>query len=237
MGMSEEQIHRRYHFRREAIARCARDMRYASLLPAIRDAAREGASVAALRSIAGIPAGGRLKGFARWLEDTFPGYGERARRLAREMSEYWTERKRMTSDIVGNRKLKLYVANDQYGVNKKTGECSKEHQAMNRAIQSSVTLSELRQFVSSFRKTINGNDPDKLDRWVIEYSASHMKELASFAKGLEADITAVKNAIIYDLTNGPVEGMNNRLKALKRSMYGRAGNRLLMIKMIHAKTG
>ncbi|MBO5580927.1 MAG: transposase, partial [Bacteroidales bacterium] len=37
--------------------------------------------------------------------------------------------------------------------------------------------------------------------------------------------------------NGPVEGMNNRLKALKRSMYGRAGNRLLMIKMIHAKTG
>lgn len=237
MGMSEEQIHRRYHFRREAIARCARDMRYASLLPAIRDAAREGASVATLRSIAGIPAGGRLKGFARWLEDTFPGYGERARCLAREMSEYWTERKRMTSDIVGNRKLKLYVANDQYGVNKKTGECSKEHQAMNRAIQSSVTLSELRQFVSSFRKTINGNDPDKLDRWVIEYSANHMKELASFAKGLEADITAVKNAIIYDLTNGPVEGMNNRLKALKRSMYGRAGNRLLMIKMIHAKTG
>ena len=153
------------------------------------------------------------------------------------MSEYWTERKRMTSDIVGNRKLKLYVANDQYGVNKKTGECSKEHQAMNRAILSSATLSELRRFVSSFRKTINGNDPDKLDRWVIEYSASHMKELASFAKGLEADITAVKNAIIYDLTNGPVEGMNNRLKALKRSMYGRAGNRLLMIKMIHAKTG
>ena len=153
------------------------------------------------------------------------------------MSEYWTERKRMTSDIVGNRKLKLYVANDQYGVNKKTGECSKEHQAMNRAIQSSVTLSELRQFVSSFRKTINGNDPDELDRWVIKYSASHMKELASFAKGLEADITAVKNAIINDLTNGPVEGMNNRLKALKRSMYGRAGNRLLMIKMIHAKTG
>jgi transposase len=108
---------------------------------------------------------------------------------------------------------------------------------MNRAIQSSATLSELRRFVSSFRKTINGNDPDKLDRWVIEYSANHMKELASFAKGLEADITAVKNAIIYDLTNGPVEGMNNRLKALKRSMYGRAGNRLLMIKMIHAKTG
>lgn len=236
-GMSEERIHRKYHFSREAIARCARDMRYAPLLPAIRDAAREGASVTRLRSLAGIPAGGRLKGFARWLEDTFPGYGERARRLAREMSEYWTERKRMTSDIVGNRKLKFYVANDQYGVNKKTGECSKEHQAMNRAIQSSVTLSELRRFVSSFRKTINGNDPDKLDRWVIEYSANHMKELASFAKGLEADITAVKNAIIYDLTNGPVEGMNNRLKALKRSMYGRAGNRLLMTKMIHAKTG
>lgn len=133
--------------------------------------------------------------------------------------------------------MKLYIANDQYGVNKKTGECSKEHQTMNQAILSSATLSELRRFVSSFRKTINGNDPDKLDRWVIEYSANHMKGLASFAKGLEADIIAVKNAIIYDLTNGPVEGMNNRLKALKRSMYGRAGNRLLMIKMIYAKTG
>ena len=64
-----------------------------------------------------------------------------------------------------------------------------------------------------------------------------MNELASFAKGLETDIAAVRNAIIYDLTNGPIEGMNNRLKALKRSMYGRAGNRLLMTKMIHAKTG
>lgn len=237
MGMSEEQIHRKYHFRREAIAQCARDMRYTSLLPAIRDAAREGASVALLRSLAGIPAGGRLKGFARWLEDTFPGYGERAKCLAREKSEYWAKRKRMTLDIVGNRKLKLYVANDQYGVNKKTGECSEEHQTMNLAIQSSATLSALRKFVSSFRETINGNDPNKLERWIKEYSISGMKELASFAKGLETDITAVRNAIIYDLTNGPIEGMNNRLKALKRSMYGRAGNRLLMTKMIHAKTG
>ncbi len=237
MGMSEERIHAEYRFSCEAIAQCARDLRYTPLLPAIRDAAREGASVATLRSLAGIPDGGSLKGFARWLEDTFPGYDERVRCLAREKSEYFAERKRMTADIVGNRKLKLYVASEQYGVNRKTGECSKEHQIMNRAIQSSATLSVLRQFVSSFRNMINGSDPDKLERWIMEYSTSGMKELGSFAKGLEKDIAAVRNAIIYDLTNGPVEGMNNRLKALKRSMYGRAGNRLLMTKMIHAKNG
>ena len=235
--MSEERIHAEYRFSCDAIAQCARDLRYTPLLPAIRDAAREGASVATLRSLAGIPDGGSLKGFARWLEDTFPGYDERVRCLAREKSEYFAERKRMTADIVGNRKLKLYVASEQYGVNRKTGECSKEHQIMNRAIQSSATLSVLRQFVSSFRNMINGSDPDKLERWIMEYSTSGMKELGSFAKGLEKDIAAVRNAIIYDLTNGPVEGMNNRLKALKRSMYGRAGNRLLMTKMIHAKNG
>jgi len=236
-GMSEDRIHTKYRFSREAIAQCARDMHYTPLLPAIRDAARKGASVATLRSLAGIPDSGTLKGFTKWLEDTFPGYGERVRCLDREESEYWGARKRMTSDIVANRKLKLYVASEQYGINRKTGECSKEHQIMNRAIQSSATLSALRQFVCSFRDTLNGGDPDKLDRWLMEYSTCGLNKLASFANGLEADIAAVRNAIIYDLTNGPIEGMNNRLKALKRSMYGRAANRLLMIKMIHAKTG
>jgi transposase len=61
--------------------------------------------------------------------------------------------------------------------------------------------------------------------------------LRTFAIGLIKDIDAVKNAIIYPYNNGLAEGLNNKLKALKRGMYGRAGNRLIEIKMVASLTG
>lgn len=56
-------------------------------------------------------------------------------------------------------------------------------------------------------------------------------KVASFANKLPADIKAIKNAIRYPFTNGPMEGCNNKVKAVKRSMYGRAKDDLLLIKI------
>jgi len=54
-----------------------------------------------------------------------------------------------------------------------------------------------------------------------------------FAKGLQADFTAVQNAFLMPISNGVVEGNVNRLKAIKRQMYGRAWYDLLAKKVMY----
>ena len=75
---------------------------------------------------------------------------------------------------------------------------------------------------SSFYATIMGNDIDELDSWLDSYGKSPIKELRSFAYGIRMDLKAVRNAITFDASNGIVEGFVNKLKAVKRVMFGRA---------------
>jgi len=57
-----------------------------------------------------------------------------------------------------------------------------------------------------------------------------------FAQTIQRDIEAIRNAIITPWSNGQTEGQINRLKALKRSMYGRAGTELLRARMLPIAT-
>ena len=69
---------------------------------------------------------------------------------------------------------------------------------------------------------------------IKEYEVnSSNKNLKSLANGIVRDFVAVKNSIISDYSNGFLEGNNNRLKMIKRTMYGRAGLDLLRAKIIH----
>ena len=71
--------------------------------------------------------------------------------------------------------------------------------------------------------------------FIEKYLVSSQKELAAFANGLQKDIEAVENAIASNKSNGLVEGINNRLKMIKRTMYGRCDKKLLAAKMIYRK--
>ena len=73
-----------------------------------------------------------------------------------------------------------------------------------------------------------------LDPWLNKAMASTLKPFQSFASGLVDDYAAVKASLTIDVSNGPVEGLNNRLKMLKRQMYGRAGLDLLSKRFILA---
>jgi transposase len=53
-----------------------------------------------------------------------------------------------------------------------------------------------------------------------------------FARTLRQDMTAVSNAVLEPWSNGQAEGQINRLKMLKRAMYGRAGIDLLRDRML-----
>jgi transposase len=67
----------------------------------------------------------------------------------------------------------------------------------------------------------------QLNQWFSDVSQSGLVDLQRVAAGMEADATAIHEAIISRWSNGVVEGHVNRLKMLKRQMYGRAGFELL----------
>jgi transposase len=58
--------------------------------------------------------------------------------------------------------------------------------------------------------------------------------LKDFAASLRRDIVAIQAALDLPWTTSPVEGQINRLKMLKRTMYGRAGFQLLRARVLHA---
>jgi transposase len=60
------------------------------------------------------------------------------------------------------------------------------------------------------------------------------RELRGFAEGLKQDEAAVKAALSLEWSNGQTEGQINRLKTLKRQMYGRAGFPLLRCRFLQA---
>jgi len=137
-----------------------------------------------------------------------------------------------TRHLLMSNKMHIYVASPAFGVNKNTGECSKERIRADALIAKSKILQDLMQANKDFRDIMKGNKPDKIKPWIDEYSKSQYKHIASFAIELNKDLAAIKNAIRYHFSNGPIEGCNNKVKAVKRSMYGRAKDDLLLIKII-----
>lgn len=80
-----------------------------------------------------------------------------------------------------------------------------------------------RQFLSMVRH----RKVDRLDPWMETVKASGIPALVSFVGGLHKDLAAVRNALRYAWSQGQTEGQVNRLKFIKRSMYGRANFDLL----------
>ena len=94
-------------------------------------------------------------------------------------------------------------------------------------------LYEISICVSEFRTIFSKKNIPFLYLFIERYKKSTIKEIASFAKGLEKDIEAVENAVSSDKSNGFVEGTNSRLKMVKRTMYGRCGRHLLSAKLMY----
>lgn len=61
----------------------------------------------------------------------------------------------------------------------------------------------------------------KLGVWLKDAHRSGLYAMQRFARTLRRDIDAVRNAIAERWSNGQTEGQINRLKTLKRAMYGR----------------
>jgi transposase len=78
-----------------------------------------------------------------------------------------------------------------------------------------------------FVHMLRARQPEGFDDWLKRAIGGNLPALASFAKGLKEDYDAVKAGLALPWSNGQVEGLINRLKMLKRQMYGRANLDLL----------
>lgn len=99
-------------------------------------------------------------------------------------------------------------------------------------------LYKLGKCINEFREIFSTKNMPLLYLFIEDYKNYDINEISSFAKGLENDFEAVENAVASDLSNGYVEGSNNKLKMVKRTMYGRCSRKLLTAKlMYHPRAG
>ena len=112
-----------------------------------------------------------------------------------------------------------------------------EEQSLIEKLQSFGWFRDTYNAASAFYSAIMGDDKSALKIWLDSYGQSPISELKSFAYGIKMDIKAVNNAIDLDTSNGIVEGYVNKLKAVKRVMYGRASVELLRNKMVFSRLG
>jgi transposase len=78
------------------------------------------------------------------------------------------------------------------------------------------------ELAQDFCGIVRERQTDRFDHWLARAVASGVAPLRRFAMGLRADYDAVKAGLMLPWSTGPVEGHINRLKMLKRSMFGRA---------------
>ena len=100
-------------------------------------------------------------------------------------------------------------------------------------LSSCPELNLARELALEWGRILRERDVSALERWRALAKSSGLTELVGFAKGLEQDLSAVEASLSWEWSNGPVEGQVNRLKLLKRSMYGRGSFALLRARVLH----
>jgi transposase len=88
--------------------------------------------------------------------------------------------------------------------------------------QQAPELAEAVALAQDFAGLVRRRQPAQLAPWLTRAAASALPPFRRFAKGLRADLTAVEAAVTLPWSQGPIEGQINRLKMLKRQMFGRA---------------
>lgn len=96
-------------------------------------------------------------------------------------------------------------------------------------------MNRLVKHVRAFAMMMTGRHGDRLEDWITAAENDTLAPLAGFARNLRRDIDAIRNGLTLPHSSGPVEGNINRLKMIKRQMFGRAGLALLRKRVLLAR--
>jgi transposase len=95
-------------------------------------------------------------------------------------------------------------------------------------------LGRLTIHVRRFATMMTGLRGEDLEQWITDAEQDSMAPLASFARNLRRDQDAVQAGLTLEHSSGRVEGTVNKIKMLKRQMFGRANFDLLRTRVLHA---
>jgi hypothetical protein len=96
----------------------------------------------------------------------------------------------------------------------------------------SEDFTTMRRLAMRFNGLFRERSAEKLDEWLQDAFSCGVFTMRRFAQTLRQDKSAVQNAVTEPWNNGQTEGQINRLRTLKRSMYGRASTELLRARML-----
>jgi len=102
-----------------------------------------------------------------------------------------------------------------------------DKQALERMKEADEKITEAYDLGQRFTGMIRERRPESLLPWLEDAAKSRISALKGFANGIKQDLAAVTNALSLPWSNGQTEGQVNRLKLIKRQMYGRANFDLL----------
>src|SRR5207245_2852050 len=97
-----------------------------------------------------------------------------------------------------------------------------EAQQLTQLHAQSAEVAEAIDLAQDFTTLVRQRQPEDLDPWLQRATTSAVDAMRRFATGLSEDYAAVKAGVTLRWSTGPVEGHINRLKMLKRQMFGRA---------------
>jgi transposase len=109
-----------------------------------------------------------------------------------------------------------------------------EQQELDALTAACPPLEAVREHVRGFADMMLHLRGEHLDRWMIAVNADDLPELHSFVAGLRRDHDAARAGLTLPHSSGKVEGHVNRIKMIKRQMYGRANPDLLRKRILLA---
>ncbi|WP_246568164.1 ISL3 family transposase [Polymorphospora rubra] len=109
-----------------------------------------------------------------------------------------------------------------------------EHAALTGIRAACPHLNALADHVTAFAEILTNRHGHHLNHWITTVNTDDQPDLRSFTAGLQRDHDAVLNGLTLPYSSGAVEGHVNRIKMIKRQMYGRANLDLLRKRVLLA---
>ncbi|MCQ6344138.1 transposase [Bacillus cereus] len=108
-----------------------------------------------------------------------------------------------------------------------------ENKILFRIIQKNPVLKDLYNFYHSFLTFFTAKKIQDLKQLIANEISGSFKPIQEYCKRLYQDIDAIINGCVYTFSNGLLEGQVNRLKTIKRMIYGRGSAELLRIRVLY----
>lgn len=229
-GMSQLAIARQLHLNRKTVSLYAK----AETILSVTRPPRAGILAPFTRYLAGRWSAGERNGVSLYREIVSQGYTgsrmtvERFLLGLRDLQEQGQQKAALSTpvEMTPHRVVGLLL--------KRTEERTEEEiQALRRVEQIHPDIAQTHRLMQQFLQMVRERHGEELDQWLQAAFHSAVPEWRAFVRKLRQDYAAVQAGLLFKWNNGPVEGHINRLKFVKRSMYGRANFDLLRLRVLH----